>query len=71
MPKDLAPEALSEEIETVWRSLVASGLDCVAVTSAQNGEGTSTIAAALARRAEHAGKTVLLAEIFAAKCLSR
>jgi Mrp family chromosome partitioning ATPase len=65
MPKDLAPEALSEEIETVWRSLVASGLDCVAVTSAQNGEGTSTIAAALARRAQHAGKTVLLVEVFA------
>ncbi|TDH58071.1 tyrosine-protein kinase family protein [Dankookia rubra] len=67
MPKDLAPEALSEEIETVWRGLVASGLHCVAVTAANNGEGTSTIAAALARRAEHAGKTVLLAEIFADK----
>lgn len=67
MQKDLAPEALSEEIETVWRSLVASGLQCVAVTSAHNGEGTSTIAAALARRAEQAGKTVLLAEIFPAR----
>jgi Mrp family chromosome partitioning ATPase len=67
MPKDLAPEALSEEIETVWRSLTASGLHCIAVTAAHNGEGTSTIAAALARRAEHAGKTVLLAEIFAHK----
>ncbi|MFZ4408500.1 MAG: hypothetical protein ACOYOH_14235 [Paracraurococcus sp.] len=65
MQKDLAPEALSEEIETVWRSLVASGLQCIAVTAATNGEGTSTIAAALARRALHAGKTVLLAEIFA------
>ncbi len=67
MPPDLAPEALSEEIETVWRSLVASGLQCIAVTAAHGGEGTSTIAAALARRAQHAGKTVLLAEIFAAK----
>ena len=63
MSKDLAPGALSEEIETIWRSLLASGLKSVAVTAAMAGEGTSTIAAALARRAQQSGETVLLAEI--------
>lgn len=63
MAEDLAPEALAEEIETVWRSLLATGLKCVGVTAANTGEGTSTIAAALARRALQAGGTVLLAEI--------
>ena len=67
MSDDLAPEALSEDIETVWRGLLASGLKCVAVTAATAGEGTSTIAAALARRAQQAGETVLLAEIAPAR----
>jgi protein-tyrosine kinase len=67
MAGDLASEALSEEIETVWRRLVASGLHCVAVTAATAGEGTSTIAAALAHRAQRAAGTVLLAEIAPAR----
>ncbi len=63
MRDTLLPEAMTDEVEALWRSLVQGGQRCVCVTSAEPEEGASTLAAALARRAVLAGETTLLAEI--------
>ncbi len=63
MRENLLPEAMTEEVEALWRTLVQGGQRCVCVTSAGHGEGASTLAAALARRAVLAGETALLAEL--------
>ncbi len=67
MRDPLLPEAMAEEVEVIWRRLQQDGLRCVAVTSALRGEGASTVAAALARRAIQGGETALFAEICPAR----
>jgi Mrp family chromosome partitioning ATPase len=51
------------EIETLWRAIIAAGARSVAVVSAGAGEGTTMIAAALARRAGIAGIGGLLVDL--------
>lgn len=56
------------EIDKIWRALVAAGARSVAVVSGGAGEGTTLIAAALARRAAiETGKSALLADLNCAR----
>ena len=51
------------EIETLWRSLSKSEVRSIAVVSAEPGEGATTLAAALARRAALSGQRTLLVDL--------
>lgn len=51
------------EVEALWRAVDAAGARSVAVVSALPGEGTTLIAAALARRAGLSGSPALLVDL--------
>jgi hypothetical protein len=53
------------EIEALWRGIAGAG--SVAIAAAQPGEGTSMVAEAIWRRAEHSGRTALLVHLNGAK----
>lgn len=52
-----------EELETIYAATLGANHHCVAVTSAESGEGVSMIAYALARRAAEAGRRTLLVDL--------
>ncbi|MGN4982002.1 hypothetical protein ACTFBY_11420 [Aeromonas dhakensis] len=51
------------ELESLYASTLARGIRSLAVTSAEGGEGVSTICEALARRAEADGLKTLLVDL--------
>lgn len=51
------------EIETIYANTIARGMRSIAVTSANPGEGCSTIAYTLSKRSEADGKHTLLVEV--------
>lgn len=51
------------EVDALYRQIVASGAKRLAVTAAGSGEGVTTTAYALARRATQAGRKVLLIDL--------
>ena len=51
------------EVETIYANTIGRGMRSIAVTSANSGEGCSTIAYAMSKRSEADGKHTLLVEV--------
>ena len=51
------------ELEVLWQKIDAAGVRNVALVASRLGEGTTSIAIALARRAATAGRSVLLVDL--------
>jgi Mrp family chromosome partitioning ATPase len=51
------------EIEHIYSQTISKGLNTIAVSAANPGEGVSTVACALAKRHSHSGKKVLLVDM--------
>lgn len=56
------PDPRDPEIEAAWRAVAASGARSLAVLAAEAGEGATSLAGALARRAAAGGARVLLVD---------
>lgn len=52
-----------QELERVYQSLTLAASSCIAVTSAEPGEGVSLLVDALARRAARGGKRVVIVDL--------
>ena len=52
-----------QELETIYANTLGRGIQVLAITAAESGEGVTTLADALAKRSEAGGKKTLLVDL--------